>query len=38
LFLAYDPADGHTLTARVGPLKLRLASDNRARPAVLCSG
>jgi hypothetical protein len=31
-----DPLNGHVLTALAGPLKLRLSSNNPARPAGVC--
>jgi hypothetical protein len=33
---AYDPADGATLEARAGPLRLRLAPGTPGRPSTVC--
>ncbi len=35
-YRTYDPADGHTLKAPVGPLRLRLAPDDPAKPVMVC--
>ena len=37
LSLAFDPADGHTLTALAGPLHFTVAPDDASKPAVVCS-
>jgi hypothetical protein len=36
--LAFDPADGHTLTALAGPVRFRLAPDDATRPVMVCGG
>ncbi|MGH8984169.1 MAG: hypothetical protein ACRDY6_09900 [Acidimicrobiia bacterium] len=35
-YRVYDPTDGHTLKVRVGPVRLRLAPDDPAKPVVVC--
>jgi hypothetical protein len=36
LSLAFDPAEGHTLTALAGPLHFTVAPDDPAKPVLVC--